>query len=250
MNKFALSLLLASITAAKTPGPPIVGTNIGGWMVLEPWITPSLFYRFLGKTHSEGVGMDSYTLCEALGPVEGNKLMRAHWDAWVTEEHIKGLAEREVQVVRLPIGDWTHRPYGPYKGCMDGAADKIQWLLDTAAKYNIKVLLDVHAMKGSQNGFDNSGLANRTEWKDENNFEHWSHAFGEWMGVWDNTKGQYVSINHDNIQWGVDNVDLLLKNWGTHPAVYAIEPLNEPWWSTPKDELKNFYRQVRTNIKA
>jgi len=65
--------------------PAATGTNIGGWMVLEPWITPSLFYRFLGKTHEEGVGMDSYTLCEALGPKEGNKLMKAHWDSWYTE---------------------------------------------------------------------------------------------------------------------------------------------------------------------
>jgi len=40
-----------------------------------------------------------------------------------------------------------------------------------------------------------------------------------------------------------------MKHWGTHPAVYAIEPLNEPWWSTPKDELKNFYRSVRANMK-
>jgi len=79
---------------------------------------------------------------------------------------------------------------------MDGAADKIKWLLDTCAKYKIKVLLDVHAMKGSQNGFDNSGQSNRLTWKDENNFEHWSQAFGEWMGVWDNAKGAYASINH------------------------------------------------------
>ena len=67
----------------------MTGTNIGGWQVLEPWITPSLFYRFLGKTHSEGVGMDSYTFCEALGAEYGNEVMRAHWDAWVTEDHIK-----------------------------------------------------------------------------------------------------------------------------------------------------------------
>jgi len=51
--------------------------------------------------------MDCYTVCEALGPEEGNKIMRAHWDSWVTEDHIKGLSEREVEVVRLPIGDWT-----------------------------------------------------------------------------------------------------------------------------------------------
>ena len=30
-----------------------------------------------------------------------------------------------VKRVRLPIGDWTLTPYGPYVGCMDGAADYI-----------------------------------------------------------------------------------------------------------------------------
>ena len=125
------------------------GVNAGGWMVLEPWITPSLFYRFLGKTHDEGVGIDSYTFCEALGPDEGNKVMRAHWDAWYTEDMIEDLQKKNIEIIRLPIGDWTLNPYGPYVGCMDGAADKIQWFLDTCDKYNIKVLMDVHAMKDS-----------------------------------------------------------------------------------------------------
>ena len=40
---------------------------------------------------------------------------------------------------------------------MDGAAEMIDTVYRWAAKYNIKVLLDVHAMKKSQNGFDNSG---------------------------------------------------------------------------------------------
>lgn len=52
-------------------------------------------------------------------------------------------------MVRLPIGDWTLNPYGPYVGCMDGAEEKITWMFDTCQKYNIKILLDVHAMKGS-----------------------------------------------------------------------------------------------------
>lgn len=59
--------------------------------------------------------------------------------------------------VRLPIGDWTLKPYGPYKGCMDGAEEKIDWLLDECAKNNITVWLDVHGVRGSQNGNDNSG---------------------------------------------------------------------------------------------
>jgi len=55
--------------------------------------------------------------------------MQAHWEAWVNEDYIAQLAARGVEVVRLPIGDWTFNPYGPYKsqddgvtaGCMDGA---------------------------------------------------------------------------------------------------------------------------------
>ena len=56
--------ILAATGQASKPDPDnkaMRGTNIGGWMVLEPWITPSLFYWFLGKTHSEGVGLDTYT---------------------------------------------------------------------------------------------------------------------------------------------------------------------------------------------
>lgn len=31
----------------------LTGTALGGWLVLEPWITPSLFYQFLGKAEVE-----------------------------------------------------------------------------------------------------------------------------------------------------------------------------------------------------
>ena len=70
----------------KTANKAMIGSNIGGWLVIEPWITPSLFYRFLGKTHSEGVGIDSSSFCEALGAKEANKVLRAHWDNWITEK--------------------------------------------------------------------------------------------------------------------------------------------------------------------
>lgn len=175
----------------------LIGVNVGGWMVLEPWITPSLFYRFLDKTKDEGVGIDSYTFCEALGPVEGNKVMKAHWDAWITEETIKQLSEREVEIIRLPIGDWTLSPYGPYVGCMDGAADKIQWFLDECHKYGIKVLMDVHAMKDSQNGYDNSGKASDIVWsEDGTTFTHWENQAARWFGNWNLETMQYDDINY------------------------------------------------------
>jgi glucan 1,3-beta-glucosidase len=58
---------------------------------------------------------------------------------------------------------------------MDGAAEKIDWFYDMCAKYNIKVLMDVHAMKDSQNGYDNSGKTSNVVWSDDNNFLHWKN---------------------------------------------------------------------------
>jgi glucan 1,3-beta-glucosidase len=238
---------LTSVAVAKKDA--LIGTNIGGWMVLEPWITPSLFYRFLGNTKSDGVGFDSYTFCEALGPVEGNLVMRSHWEHFITEDLIKGLADREVKIARLPIGDWTTTPYGPYVGCMDGAAEKIRWFLDTAEKYGIKVLLDVHAIKDSQNGFDNSGQASNLTWDDETHFKHWSHQSGNWLGTYNPETRAYDNINQEHIQWAVDNVTNLMKLYGDHPAFYALEPANEPWEYSDIDALKDYYRRCREEVR-
>jgi len=68
---------------------------------------------------------------------------------WVTEELIAELAEKDVEAVRLPIGDWMLYPYGPYLGCTDGAAEKVDWFMDMAEKYNLKVLIDVHGVRDS-----------------------------------------------------------------------------------------------------
>ena len=83
------------------------GTSLGGWLVLEPWITPSLFYQFLGASAKWGddapnrVAIDSKTFCTALGDVEANRQLRNHWASWVTEDYIAQLSISGVETVRL-----------------------------------------------------------------------------------------------------------------------------------------------------
>jgi hypothetical protein len=142
----------------------IRGVNIGGWMVLEPWITPSLFYQFLGGDETN-TAMDHYSFCQVLGAEEGNRQLRRHWESWVTQDIIKELAESgAVNSLRVPVGDFMFEPYGPYIGCTDGALDYLDTLLDWAHGYGLSVLLDVHTQKDSQNGFDNSGLTMGFQW--------------------------------------------------------------------------------------
>ena len=168
MKSLASSAIVLSALIAGVTSKAMVGTSIGGWQVLEAWIVPSLFYRFLGKKKDDGVGMDCWSVCESLGPTEGNKLMRAHWDSWFNETHMKGLKDRGIEIIRVPVGDWSIKEdqYGPYVGCMDGSQEKIDWIFDMADKYEIKILLDVHALKGSQNPFDNSGRCMDLQWTD------------------------------------------------------------------------------------
>lgn len=92
----------------------IRGANLGGWMVLEPWITPSLFYQFLGG--GEGTtAFDTYSFCEVLGAKEANRQLHNHWKTWVTEDIIKEMAlSGAVNSLRLPVGDYMFVPYGPY----------------------------------------------------------------------------------------------------------------------------------------
>ena len=193
--------------------------------------------------------MDAYQLCTVLGPEEGNKLMRAHWDSWYTEDHIANLSTRGIDMVRLPIGDWTLNPYGPYVGCMDGAEDKIQWFYDTCAKYNISVLMDVHCMKDSQNGFDNSGMTSKVVWLNDTHFDHWDNAQANWMGYWNLTTQKYDHINFENLNWSLNNSEALLRRWGNHSAFGGFEPVNEPWWNSDIPVLKDFYRSVRSLVQ-
>ena len=149
------------------------GTALGGWLVLEPWITPSLFYQFLGAYEKWGndapqhVGIDSSTFCTALGKDEANKQLRRHWRTWVTEKEIKNIKYSGADTLRVPVADWMYVPYEPFIGCWDGAREELDRVLDLCKKYDLKVILDIHTMRYSQNGMDNSGKSGQIEWSIE-----------------------------------------------------------------------------------
>jgi hypothetical protein len=83
--------------------------------------------------------MDTYTFCQALGPEEGNRQLRRHWESWVTEKDISTLFQMNLDTLRIPVGDWMWRPYGPYVNCTDGAIDELKRVLALAGKYGLKV---------------------------------------------------------------------------------------------------------------
>jgi glucan 1,3-beta-glucosidase len=168
----------------------------------------------------------------------------------VTEDIIRDLAQSgAVNSLRLPVGDFMYVPYGPYPGCFDGALAKVEQLLDWAYTYGLTVLIDVHTMKDSQNGFDNSGQALGFAWtsalssefSDQLSFEHWPIRDARWIGTFDVNTATYSSINYENILHGLKVTKKIVERYAGHPAVLGLEPVNEPWQYTPIDVLKRFY---------
>ncbi|PSK58659.1 hypothetical protein B9Z65_6674 [Elsinoe australis] len=127
----------------------IRGVNLGGWLVLEPWIRPSIFENFTGT----GI-VDEFTLTKRR-PKQARAILQKHWAEWVTLDDMQRIKAAGFNMVRLPVGFWaydnTNTPY------IKGAAKYVDKCIAWARQVDLKVLIDLHGVPGSQNGFDNSG---------------------------------------------------------------------------------------------
>ncbi|KAJ2064062.1 hypothetical protein GGI17_001254 [Coemansia sp. S146] len=139
------------------------GVNIGGFLVPEFWITPSLIAAI-----PEPKPNDYLQLCNRLGPEATLNLMRRHWESWVTEAEIQRLAAAGITHLRIPIGHWEF--VDSDEGFVRGGLPYFKRLVYWANRHGLKVIPDMHTAPGSQNGFDNSGSTTGVNWtKDQRN---------------------------------------------------------------------------------
>lgn len=136
----------------------ILGVNLGGWLVTEPFIVPALYEPY---ENTSTPAKDEYTLSQrylAEGGADNlRKKMTEHYDTFITEQDFANIAAAGLNWVRLPIGFWAFETYAnePY---LQGVSwnyvlKAIQW----ARKYGLRINLDLHAVPGSQNGYNHSG---------------------------------------------------------------------------------------------
>jgi glucan 1,3-beta-glucosidase len=153
-------MLLFGVSLANnaTISPPIFGTNVGGWFILEKFINPSIF-----DMANDTSVMCEWSWIESVNRTDPSKLqvLRDHWSTWVTELDVAKMSVIGFTHVRIPIGYWAMmsedelREYNePFlTGQWNVLVNALSWF----KKYNIKVLIDLHGAPGSQNGWDNSG---------------------------------------------------------------------------------------------
>lgn len=125
------------------------GVNLGGWLVLEKWMTPSLF--------AGTDAIDEYTFMQTSGAVEK---LRNHQKNFIREEDFRWMARHGINAVRIPIGYWIFEGDDPYRSSIG----RLDWAVRMARQYGIDVLICLHGAPGSQNGRDHSGRIGPALW--------------------------------------------------------------------------------------
>ncbi|MFR3926299.1 MAG: hypothetical protein ACLTXI_14300 [Collinsella sp.] len=110
----------------------ILGVNLSGWFIPEPWVTPSLYAATGASNAAE--------LQEAMGTAAYNERMRRHYETFVSEDDFRRMAQIGLNAVRLPV-PWyafgSQESDASYISVVDYIDRAIEW----AAKYDIRVLL-------------------------------------------------------------------------------------------------------------
>ncbi|KAJ6264381.1 Glucan 1,3-beta-glucosidase [Drechslerella dactyloides] len=184
---------------------------MSGWLVLEPWITPSLWADWSANPTAGPV--DEYKLCKVLGKDACLARLQAHWSTWLTEQDFKDIKTVGLNTVRIPIGYWAFQPNPD--GFVNGQVAYLDKAIGWARSAGLKVWIDLHGAPGSQNGFDNSGLRDQTNW-------------------------QYGN----NVQITLDVLSQIAQKYAKpayQDVVVAIELLNEPGPNLNMDQLGRFY---------
>ncbi|KAL4892177.1 putative glucan 1,3-beta-glucosidase A [Aspergillus ambiguus] len=192
------------------------GVCLGGWLVLEPWLSPSLFDA------APAGAIDEFTYTATLGKAEAKARLIPHWESFITEQDFMDIAAAGMNHVRIPVGYWAVEslPGDPY---VDGQLEYLDRAIEWAGAAGLKVIVDLHTAPGSQNGFDNSGKKGAVQW-----------------GQGD-TVGQTVNAFQKLAERYVPHSDV----------VAAIEALNEPFIPGGLDEgqLKSYYGKAYEIIK-
>ncbi|KAL8629002.1 hypothetical protein Q9189_005301 [Teloschistes chrysophthalmus] len=199
-------------------GQKVRGVNLGGWFVLEPWITPSIFDEW---STSQTV-VDEYTYTKTLGKSEASSRLSKHWNTWITQDDFNAIAKAGLNHVRIPIGYWAVAPVDgdPY---VQGQLDVLDQAINWARGAGLKVMLDLHGAPGSQNGFDNSGRFGSVEWQQGN-------SVSQTLTALENLSNRYK---------------------GATDVVSAIELLNEPLGSSlDLAGVQDFYSKGYQTVKA
>ncbi|XP_056172829.1 probable glucan 1,3-beta-glucosidase A isoform X2 [Syzygium oleosum] len=179
---------------------------------------PSVFVMSFTK-RLEG----EFQVTNGLGPHKAPKVMREHWSTFIVEDDFKFVAENGLDAVRIPVGWWIASDPNPPPPYVGGSLAFLDSAFSWAEKYGLKVIIDLHAAPGSQNGWEHSSSRD---------------GFREWGDT------------DDTIQQTLHVIEFLTSRYTKSPSLYAVDLLNEPLAEIlPLETVTKYYRAGHNAVR-
>lgn len=232
--------LFAAVVSAASRRPPHIqyqlrsgnitsrAANLGGWLLTEYWMCyNSTLYT--GVSPQDGI-QGEYHVMKTLGQQQGNKQFEQHWATWITEKDIQEIAAAGLNTVRVSTGYWiindedttdTSEITATYP---KGGLKYLDTLINVwAVKYNVAVMVSLHAHKGSQNGMDHSAPVKmwKVEWSDD----------------------------LTNVQSSLRYATFIAHRYKNSPAFLGLNLMNEPTKGVDYPVLLQYYKDAYKAIR-
>lgn len=166
----------------------VKGVNLGNWLVLEKWMSPTLFE---GTTAE-----DEYYLPRQLSPEVYEARIKIHRAEYISERDFVTIKRMGMDTVRIPVPYFIFGDRKPFIGCIEELDKAFNW----AERYGLKILIDLHTAPESQNGFDNGGICGVCKW----------------------------AQNPKEVEFIHTVLERLAKRYGHREGLWGIEAINEP----------------------
>lgn len=166
----------------------IKGVNLGNWLVLEKWMSPSLF----DGTTAE----DEYYLPRQLSKEVYEARIKIHRSEYITERDFVTIKSWGMTTIRIPVPYFIFGDREPFIGCIEELDQAFNW----AEKYELQILIDLHTAPLSQNGFDNGGISGVCKW----------------------------AQTPEEVEFVLTVLERLAQRYGVRKGLFGIEVINEP----------------------
>ncbi|CEL59108.1 putative glucan endo-1,6-beta-glucosidase B OS=Aspergillus oryzae (strain ATCC 42149 / RIB 40) GN=exgB PE=3 SV=1 [Rhizoctonia solani AG-1 IB] len=205
-----LGATAVSAAQSSLPVDKVYGTNLGSWLLAEPWMFPKEWVEKMGGESCEAdcssCAYSEFDLVKKLGQEQADKVFEEHWKTWFTEKDADIIKNAGLNTIRIPLGYWIveslvdrsteYYPRGGLKYLKKG----LRWF----KQRDIHVMLDHHALPGvaSANQMFAGRCTSDVQFYTEKNYKR--------ALIW---AGFMTAMTHTDPDWS---------------TVFSIEAINEP----------------------
>jgi len=222
-----LSLLHTSGTSIVNAGGATVqlkGLNLGGWLVMEPWMCPA------DSTNDNGGLPDMYSIIMKLdsrtnfGVAIEQSLIRTYQTNWITAADLDNITNGGFNCVRVPVwwGNFYSITNTTSSGWRSDAFAVLDWLVTNCASRGIYVVIDMHGVVGGQSTSDDTGQQNQNQY---------------WSSSVDQSETAYMWTQ-------------IATHYNGNSAVAGYDLINEPMGAPNTTAVWAAYTNLYTTVRA